>query len=483
MPAGRRWAAALGAIQAAVERRLEPPAGPAANTVHIDTIESATLVGGAASNGRRCEVFAHSASEGVNCATIIIAALGEGGKSVFEPLMAIFCSHALHIIAADERAISRDFWRRRALESGERLARAQAELKHGLNERQRLESAVAAALKLRPRNRFAGLGSIFARLGQFDGWIVAVAEGDELETVAANAVAAPIPALDQDSALAASFRRKTTIQRSITSAQPVTFHEDRLLANFAAYICVPFDGGAIALAARRPIGAAAVDGVEAFAARLGPLVRSWLIEAEAQRLRQLVKALGLRMFGAVDSERARIARDLHDHQAQLLAAGRIALEAGPDEARGIFKQLEEGLRLRVRELRPATLGRSSLEEALRYELRRLAEAGIKGRLLRANRMNVLTRPVQQLCYQVAREALSNVLRHSGATRVEIEVEKNRGHVRMTVLDNGKGIAREGSGAGIGLSGVRERLELMGGKLKIESGTGTMRLIADIPEPG
>jgi two-component system, NarL family, sensor histidine kinase UhpB len=122
------------------------------------------------------------------------------------------------------------------------------------------------------------------------------------------------------------------------------------------------------------------------------------------------------MFGAIDSERARIARDLHDHQAQLLAVARIGIEAGPDEARGIFKQLEDALRLRVRELKPPTLGRSTLAEGLRYELRRLADAGIKGRLTHADKMNALTRPVQQVCYQVAREALANVIRHAGASR-------------------------------------------------------------------
>src|SRR4029077_12132182 len=97
-----------------------------------------------------------------------------------------------------------------------------------------------------------------------------------------------------------------------------------------------------------------------------------------------------------------------DHQAQLLVAARIAIVAGPNEARVVFKHLEDALRLRVRELRPATLGRSTLENALRYELHRLADSGIRGRLIHAKRMNALTRPVQQLCYQLVREAHSNV---------------------------------------------------------------------------
>jgi two-component system NarL family sensor kinase len=223
-----------------------------------------------------------------------------------------------------------------------------------------------------------------------------------------------------------------------------------------------------------------VAGVKALAARIDPIIDCWKMEAENERLRRLVRSLGLRMFGAIDTERARIARDLHDHQAQLLAAARLALEADPDEARGVFKQLEQALRLRMRELRPATLGRSSLSEALRYELRRLGDTGVKGRLAHADLMDALTRPVQQLCYQVAREALSNVIRHSGASRVEISVEKRGSRVRLSILDNGKGIAK--SSSGMGLSGLAERLELMGGRFRIESRPGSTRLVADIPEP-
>ena len=54
----------------------------------------------------------------------------------------------------------------------------------------------------------------------------------------------------------------------------------------------------------------------------------------------------MRLFGAVEDERVRIARDLHDDQAQLLAAARLALEGGRDEARAIFERLEGELRVR-----------------------------------------------------------------------------------------------------------------------------------------
>ncbi len=188
------------------------------------------------------------------------------------------------------------------------------------------------------------------------------------------------------------------------------------------------------------------------------------------------------MFSAIDSERARIARDLHDHQAQLLAAARIGIEAGPDEARGIFKQLEDSLRLRVRELKPPTLGRSTLAEGLRYELRRLADGGIKTRLLHADRMNALTRPIQQLCFQVAREALANVVRHADASRVEIGIEKHAHRSGSRYSTTVRAFTTRIGRNGIGLDGLSERLELMGGRLRVESKAGSTRLIAEIPEP-
>ena len=233
---------------------------------------------------------------------------------------------------------------------------------------------------------------------------------------------------------------------------------------------MPCSRGAIALATRREIEPAVVGKLERLAARLGPVVDKWLVEAEVDGLQRLVRSLGLRMFSAVDRERQRIARDLHDHQTQLLTAARIALEADPAQTRGILKQLDESLRAHLREIRPATLGRSTLREALSYEMQRLADAGIRGKLLHPERATKLSRPVQELCYQVAREALSNVIRHSGASRVEISMERRRGQVVLRVADNGKGLpsrveqsaAGKELAGGVGLAGIAERLELMGG---------------------
>ena len=189
---------------------------------------------------------------------------------------------------------------------------------------------------------------------------------------------------------------------------------------------------------------------------------------ELAEQRALVKRLGLRMFSAIDEERTRIARDLHDDQAQLLAAARIALEAGPEKSRPIFQRLEDELRRKVRELRPAALGRLTLRQALTAELKRASDAGFVTRLAIRAGAGKTSRSAGQLCFHVAREAISNVIRHARGSRVEIVVERSHGSVVISISDDGVGIASAKSD-GSGLVGLRERVELMGGRVMIESG--------------
>jgi signal transduction histidine kinase len=401
-----------------------------------------------------------------------------------------------HLRAERERE-ARNFWREHASTNTSKMAELARAAKAAAASAKALESNLAAARRLSSANRFNGLGAIIAATGPFAAWIIALVDQGAWRVAAASGVLAPSAPLKQASALAACFERRASIVRASENRRTAVYTdslrkkdcrvvddryaEDRLFARFAGYLCVPFEGGAAALAAGEPIDRAAIERIESLIAQLNPLIRSWLLETETTRLRALVRNLALRMYAAAESERARIARDLHDHQAQLMSAARVAIEAGPDEARAIFKQVDEALRLRVRELRPATLGRTSLADALRYELRRLGEAGIKSRLLNPDQMNRLTRPLQQLCYQVAREALANVIRHAGASRVAISVVKQGSRVRLSIRDNGRGIPAASATGGIGLKGLRERIELMGGKLKVESRPGATSLIAELTE--
>ena len=189
------------------------------------------------------------------------------------------------------------------------------------------------------------------------------------------------------------------------------------------------------------------------------------------------------MFAAIDEERARIARDLHDDQAQLLAAAKIALDGPPEAARSIFKQVEEELRRKTRELRPTSIGNASLDEAIEHEFGRLNRAGVQAKFVylgNGGTAENISRPVQQLCFQVVREALSNVIRHARAKSVQVKIESIHAAARVSISDDGRGIDNA-KGEGTGLTGVRERLELMGGTLIVESRAGRTTVVAEIPE--
>ena len=483
-PAESPWRGALERAAAIAERY--PPtavdgAGVTTSPTPVELIETPRRAGGEPGLAVAVRVALGGAVGGRS--TLALAAPARHGAAALEAIAALAAdavAAAMRAAAADQ---SREFWRGRAEETVARLNQSAAAARESDSERKLIDDAAAATTRLRARNRYAGLGAQFASLGPFEAWIVALAEDGAMRAVAAHGALIPAAPLDDPNALAGCVRRGVaTVRRLAAARRGAPRPEDRLFARFEAYACVPIEGGAIALAARAPIDDRSLQRAAALAARTAPLLAKWRLQADNERLERLVRTLGMRLYGAVDAERARIARDLHDHQAQLLAAARIALEAGPDEARGIFKQLEDALRLRVRELRPATLGRSTLEDGLRYELRRLADAGIRGRLRHAQRCGALTRPVQQVCYQVAREALANVIRHAAASHVEIAIEKRGRVARLSILDNGRGIRAAPGQGGMGLSGLTERLEMMGGRLKIESKSGATRLIAEIPEP-
>lgn len=374
---------------------------------------------------------------------------------------------------------SLEFWRTHGAESGRQAVDAKRELGQERAATHYLDEAVAAARRAHPNERFGRFGQLVAGGAGFDQWVVAVADSGSF-LVAASSSGQKQFDLGEASALAESFRRRIVIARwrdrdegGVERAGQ--YFEDKMFGG--PYVCIPFESGAVALASRDARASAAR--AEAIVERLAPFAASWVLEREAARRSRLVRQLALRMFSAIDDERARIARDLHDDQAQLLAAAKIALDGPREAARSIFKQVEEELRRKTRELRPASLGNASLDQAIEREFERLKHAGVKAKLTHSGAAERVSRPVQQLCFQVSREALSNVIKHARAKSVQITIESGEAAVRVSVADDGRGVSAN-QGEGIGLAGVRERLELMGGRLTLESHAGGTTVVAEIP---
>jgi signal transduction histidine kinase len=468
-----RWDKVVNAVLVAVEYRLgDAVAGYGLKRAHgapasIESIERVAL------NAR--EIAAIVRVEAMDGRQIAASAFTDGVSAVRIAMVA----------RADRARGELEFWRTHGAETGRQAIDARRELVRERAATNHLDKVVAAARRAQPSERFARFGELVAAGAGFDQWVVAVADGGALTVAASSSGHKEFDLGETGSALGESFRRRIVIARWRDRDAPIVDRanqssEDRIFGG--SYVCIPFEGGAIALASRD--GRASAARAEAIVERLAPLAANWVMEREAARRNLLVRQLALRMFAAIDEERARIARDLHDDQAQLIAAVKIALDGRREAARSIFKQVEEELRHKTRELRPVTIADASLDEAIEGEFARLHRAGVTAKLVHSvhdGAAEKISRPVQQLCFQVVRETLSNVIRHARAKSVEITIDSTDAAARVSVTDDGCGIAANIGGEGIGLAGVRERLELMGGSLRVESQAGRTTVVAEIPE--
>ncbi len=214
------------------------------------------------------------------------------------------------------------------------------------------------------------------------------------------------------------------------------------------------------------------------------------------RIRELLR----RTLRAQEEERARIARELHDATGQALTALQLTLDrldrSLPEgEARAILSQAREllgqtlaDLRRLIADLRPGVLDQLGLVQALGWLLNRtLRPAGIEGTLEVRGIEGRLPPTVELVLFRIAQEALHNLVRHSGARRAWVRLERQGREMVLQVEDDGRGFepdrvaADPASGRGLGLAGMAERASLVGGRVRIESapGEGT-RILVRIP---
>jgi two-component system sensor histidine kinase UhpB len=241
-----------------------------------------------------------------------------------------------------------------------------------------------------------------------------------------------------------------------------------------------------------------------------PGVRADIPEADSEDVIRLVQAFN-RMLSRVEderartaaavlrgqeTERARVARDLHDECNQALTAVLLRLEAhvhhAPPALRAELQEtkevavtaMDELLRL-ARELRPAALDDHGLQAALRTQLERFSDqTGVPAELRYYDELDDLADHEQTVVYRVVQESLSNVTRHAHASRVLVEVGRDHGRPVVRIMDDGVGFTASDEGDGIGLVGMRERARLARGRLEVHStpGRGTaveLRLDRDL----
>lgn len=211
--------------------------------------------------------------------------------------------------------------------------------------------------------------------------------------------------------------------------------------------------------------------------------------------------LNRQLLTAQDDERRRTALELHDEfgpclfalEANAASIARIAsgpaepsrekLAARADEISTIVGQVQTVNRELLNRLRPHGLGQAPLATCLDLLLRGFAQRhpGIAF----AGRFDSLARGYGDLVdltvFRCVQESATNAVRHGGATQVEAEAGEVDGRVQATIRDNGSGIPAE-HGTGLGLSGMRERVEALGGTFTLDNGAPGAIVRITIPVP-
>ena len=201
-----------------------------------------------------------------------------------------------------------------------------------------------------------------------------------------------------------------------------------------------------------------------------------------------------RIVAAQELERRRLARELHDETGQALTSILLGLRTvedarASDESKRAVDDLRElvlstlhDVRRLAVELRPKALDDFGLEPALERLTTTFAEQTGIAVDYHARIPERLPTEIETALYRIVQEALTNIVKHAQATRVSVVVARQRNSVKAVIEDDGVGFAQETAREdGLGLLGMRERLQLVGGRFTIESeaGSGTT-IVAEVP---
>jgi signal transduction histidine kinase len=229
-----------------------------------------------------------------------------------------------------------------------------------------------------------------------------------------------------------------------------------------------------------------------------------LRERAAERERQREERALQSAAQSAAEERLRIARELHDvvaHSMTLIAvragAGRVLLDAQPEEARNALSIIETTSRNALREMRrlvgvlrqPDEPGEADLEPAPRLAelegiLDQTAKAGVDVDVEISGEVRPLPEGVDVSAYRIVQEALTNVVRHAGPTTAHLRIRFRRQHVELELLDDGPSPAHHPpsptDAVGHGLVGMRERVALYQGEFTAGPDGHGYRVLARLP---
>ena len=386
----------------------------------------------------------------------------------------------------------------------------------------------SAVRKIRDRLLEAEATLEAIRMGQVDALVVSGPQGEQTRTIegAAHPYFVLLNAMSDGAALLESggailfcnrsfaeiagapleTLRGSTFQRLVSSAERASFEEflrdgsaqrvtrEFKLATGNGATPVAISLSTLPLGASSPVTSVSPDGAAVLMAIITDV--TYRKAAEATRARLLE-----RLMSAEDDERRRIARELHDETGQSLTALLVGLRAiaeiavVPDvqrialQLRDVAANTVDDVGRLARGLHPAVLD----DQGLAAAARRYAEDYVRshGTALdfAAGELDSprLTPLAAATMYRILQETLTNVARHAGARKIEVELTRDEAALELLVRDDGVGfdVSRAHEDAsGLGLHGMRERVTLLGGSIRIESKLGEGTLVrARIPVDG
>jgi two-component system sensor histidine kinase UhpB len=222
--------------------------------------------------------------------------------------------------------------------------------------------------------------------------------------------------------------------------------------------------------------------------------RASITEALREREARIAELSG-HLLRVQEEERKRISRELHDETGQALMVIRLYLgmlesSAGARarskirETLGVVDRTIEGIRRIIGRLSPLVLQELGLIAAIRKEAKDLAKnTGVKARVAVDENVGRLAPECEATIYRVVQEALHNIAKHAQAKTANIQMRRDQGGIRLLIEDDGQGMTKPSgfTGRSFGLAGMRERISMLGGTVKVTStkGSGT-RIEVTVP---
>jgi len=219
---------------------------------------------------------------------------------------------------------------------------------------------------------------------------------------------------------------------------------------------------------------------------------------ERKRAENVQRSLSARLLTLQDEERRKFARELHDSVGQHLAAIKMAVALLDQKIPGnalvhdCLKLADDAIaetRTISHLLHPPLLDEAGLNSAMRWFVEGFASrSGIQVNIHIQDGIQRYAQTTELVLFRALQEGLTNVHRHAGAKQADVSLTTSRDLVMLTVRDHGHGISLEtlqrlreaGTAGGVGLTGMRERLREIGGKLEINSSAQGTEVIVQVP---